>query len=110
LYINSLEGNITRHQLLERLFEAHTGNYSDKERARRVTVMDEEGKAYMWQAEKICRKIKCCQIPFSPKAEIWIQCVQVYYSLLRYHKGRIKIAAIRNVQLGDAISPTHSNC
>jgi hypothetical protein len=89
-YINSLKGNITRHQLLERLIEAHTGKYSDKERARRVVIIDEEGKAYMRRAEKICRKIKCCRIPFSPKAAIWIQCIQVYYSLLRYHKGRIK--------------------
>jgi hypothetical protein len=38
LYINSLKGNITWHQLLERLFKAHTGKYSDKERARRVCV------------------------------------------------------------------------
>jgi hypothetical protein len=110
LYINSLKRNITRHQLLERLFEAHTGNYSDEERAHRVTIIEKEGKAYMWRAEKICRKIKCCQIPFSPKAAIWIRRVQVYYSLLRYHKGRIKIAAIWNVQLGNAIYPTLSNC
>jgi hypothetical protein len=81
-YINSLKGNITRHQLLERLFKAHTNNYSNKERARRVVIIDEEGKAYMRRAEKICRKIKCCRIPFSPEVTIWIRCVQVYYSLL----------------------------
>jgi hypothetical protein len=52
--------------------------------------MDEEGKAYMCHAEKICKKIKCCRIPFSPEASIWIRHVQVYYSLLRYHKGKIK--------------------
>jgi hypothetical protein len=44
----------------------------------------------MLHAEKICQKIKSCRIPFSPKASIWIRQVQVYYSLLRYHKGRIK--------------------
>jgi hypothetical protein len=44
----------------------------------------------MRDAEKICRKIKSCRIPFSPEAAIWIRRVQVYYSLLRYHKGRVK--------------------
>jgi hypothetical protein len=90
LYIDSLEGNITQHCLLEQLFEVHTGNYSDEERARRVIIINKEGKAYMWHAEKICRKIKCCRVPFSPEAAIWICQVQVYYSLLRYHKGKIK--------------------
>jgi hypothetical protein len=82
LYINSLEKNITRHRLLKQLFEAHTGNYSNEERAQRVIMINKEGKAYMWRAEKICRKIKCCRIPFSPEAAIWIHQVQVYYSLL----------------------------
>ena len=89
-YIKSLEGNIIRHRLIERLHEAHTGEYTAEERARRVIIIDEEGKTYMRHAEKICRKIKSCRIPFSPEAAIWIRRVQVYYSLLRYHKGRVK--------------------
>ncbi len=44
----------------------------------------------MRHAEKICRKIKQCQIPFSPKASIWICRPQVYYLLLCFHKGNIK--------------------
>jgi hypothetical protein len=44
----------------------------------------------MRHAEKLCRKINCCRIPFSPEAAIWIRGVQVYHSLLRYHKGKIK--------------------
>jgi hypothetical protein len=55
-----------------------------------VLAIDEEGKAYMRHAEKICCKIKSCLIPFSPEASIWIRQVQVYYSLLRYHKGQVK--------------------
>jgi hypothetical protein len=55
-----------------------------------VIIIDEEGKAYMGRAEKICRKIKCCRIPFSPEAAIWIRRVQVYHSLLQFHKGKIK--------------------
>ncbi len=44
----------------------------------------------MRQAEKICRKVKCCCILFSPEELIWIWHIQVYYLLLRYHKGKIK--------------------
>ncbi len=43
----------------------------------------------MRRAEKIYRKIKCCQIPFSLEAAIWIRRVQVYNSILLYHKGKI---------------------
>jgi hypothetical protein len=89
-YIESLENNIIQHRLIERLHEAHTGDYTAEERARMVTTIDKEGKTYMRHAEKICRKIKSCRIPFSPEAAIWIRRVQVYYSLLRYHKGRVK--------------------
>ncbi len=89
-YIKSLKKNITRHCLLERLHDAHAGNYDDKIRAKKIIAIDEEGKAYMRKAEKICRKIKCCQIPFSPEAAIWIRRVQIYSSILRYHKGKIK--------------------
>ncbi len=44
----------------------------------------------MRRAEKNCRKIKCCRIAFSPEAAIWIRRVQVYYTILRFHKGKIK--------------------
>ena len=44
----------------------------------------------MRRAEKNCRKIKCCRITFSPEATIWIRRVQVYYTILRFHKGKIK--------------------
>ncbi len=55
-----------------------------------MIIINEEGKAYMHRAEKICRKVKCCCIPFSPEASIWIRRIQVYYLLLWYHKGKIK--------------------
>jgi hypothetical protein len=89
-YIASLESNIKRHKLLEQLHDAHTGGYTQGETARKVIAIDEEGKHYMSHAEKKCMKIKCCRIPFSPEASIWIRRVQVYYSLLRYHQDRIK--------------------
>ena len=59
-YIASFQGNITRHQLLERLHKAHTREYSAEEWARRVVSIDEEGKMDMQRAEKTCRKIKRC--------------------------------------------------
>jgi hypothetical protein len=93
-YIKSLETNITCHCLLERLHDAHTGIYSNKIRAKKITAIDKEGKAYMRRAKKICRKIKCCRIPFSPEAAILIRRVQVYSLILRYHKGKSKTAAI----------------
>ena len=69
-YIDSLESNITHHRLLEQLHNAHTGTNSNEARAREIILIDEEGKAYMRRANNICRKIKCCRIPFSPEAAI----------------------------------------
>ena len=43
----------------------------------------------MIHVEKTCRKIKCCRIPYSPEASIWIRRAQVYYSIIRWHKGLI---------------------
>jgi hypothetical protein len=89
-YIESLETNITHHRFFKRLHDAHTGTYSEELQVAKIIAINEEGKTYMRKAEKICRKIKCCRIAFSPEAAIWIRRVQVYSSLLRYHKGRIK--------------------
>ena len=89
-YIDSLKSNIARHRLLERLQDAHTGIYSNETRAREIILIDEEGKAYMRRAEKICRQIKCYRIAFYPEAAIWIGRIQVFYLILRYHKGKIK--------------------
>jgi hypothetical protein len=67
VYIGSLKSNIIQHYLLKCLYNAHTGGYSAEEMARKVSIIDEEGKAYMRCKEKICRKIKCCWIPFLQK-------------------------------------------
>ncbi len=89
-YIESFKANIARHCLLERLYNAHTGAHSNEDRATKIMMINEEGKAYMRREEKICQKIKCCRIPFLPEATIWIRRVQVYSSILQYHKGKIK--------------------
>jgi hypothetical protein len=74
---------------LEQLHDAHTGTYSNETRARKIILIDEEGKAYMRQATKNAER-KICRIAFSPEAAIWIRRAQVYYLILRYHKGKIK--------------------
>jgi hypothetical protein len=44
----------------------------------------------MRHAEKMCRKIKNFCIPYSPEAAIWIRWAQVYYSIICWHKGKIR--------------------
>jgi hypothetical protein len=111
-YIQSLESNIIRHHLLERLHKAHTGNHTPEDRASKVMKIDKEGKEYMRHAEKTCQKIMTCKIPFSPEVSIWIRQAQVYYSLLHYHQGKVKNqgnlkrAARRCNILGDPLSLT----
>jgi hypothetical protein len=61
-YITSLERNIIQHCLIERLHDVLTGRYTTEERARKVIIINKEGKAYMRHAEKICRK---CRSPDS---------------------------------------------
>jgi hypothetical protein len=56
-YCDSLENNIIRHRLQERLHDAHTGGYLTEETARRVIIIDDKGKAYMCRAGKTCQKI-----------------------------------------------------
>ncbi len=53
-YVRSLESNIIQHCLLERLHNVHMGHYTPEERARKVIIINKEGKTYMWHAEKIC--------------------------------------------------------
>jgi hypothetical protein len=79
-----------QHCLIKKLHEVHVSNWTQEEKERRVCKIDREGKEYTKNAEKVCRKIKCCRIPFSPEASIWIRHAQVYYSLIRLPKGKIK--------------------
>jgi hypothetical protein len=87
-YIRSLEANITQHRLIEKLHEVHISDWSHAEKERQVCANDQAGKEFMTHAEKVCRKIKCCRIPYSPEVSIWIKRAQVYYLLLRYRKGK----------------------
>jgi hypothetical protein len=76
--------------LIKKLYEVNTSNWTHEEKQRRVCLIDKVGKEYMKHAKKVCRKIKCCQIPYSPEVSIWIRCAQVYYSLIKLHKGKIQ--------------------
>ncbi len=55
-----------------------------------INNIDREGRDYMRHVEKLCRKIKCFHIPYSPEAAIWIQQAQMYYSIIRWHEGKIQ--------------------
>ena len=88
-YVNILDRNIVQHRLLERLNEVHCSSIAHEERTAKMNAMNQEGRDYMIHAEKTCRKIKCCLIPYSPEASIWIRRAQVYYSIIRWHKGQI---------------------
>ncbi len=85
--------------------EAHRSNLATNKKTEVINNINREGRDYMRQAEKLCRKIKCCRIPYSPEAAIWIRRSQVYYSIIRWHeekirnKGNLKRAARRcNIQ------------
>ncbi len=87
--VQSLERNIVQHRLLEWLNEVHHSNLSHKKKEEKLNAINQEGQGYMIHVEKTCRKIKCCRIPYSPGASIWIQRAQVYYLIIRWHKGQI---------------------
>ena len=87
-YSKSLEENLTRHRLIERLCLAHSMSRSSVLVKEKLDAIDEEGAQYMKHAEKTCRRIKSGRIPFSPEAAMWIKRTGVYRSLLRYHAGK----------------------
>jgi hypothetical protein len=89
-YVQSLEQNIVQHRLLEQLHKVHCSNLSHKKKAETLNAINQEGQDYMIHMEKTCRKIKCCRIPYSPEGSIWIWRVQVYFSIIRWHKGQIQ--------------------
>jgi hypothetical protein len=89
-YNKSLRRNILRHRLLERMVAAASSGNSKPDTAQILNKLDQEGEAYMKQAEKKCRRLKSGRIPFSPEASLWIRQCQVYSSLLRWHNGKLR--------------------
>ncbi len=89
-YNKSLESNIVQHRLLERLSEAHRSNLATNKKIEVINNIDWEGRDYMKHTEKWCRKIKCCRISYSPELAIQIRRAQVYYSIIRWHEGKIQ--------------------
>jgi len=87
-YVRSLEANLTRHRLIEKLGLAHTMSRSSVLVKERLDSIDEESKQFMKHAEKNCRRIKSGRIPFSPEASLWIKRTGIYRNLLRYHAGK----------------------
>ncbi len=88
-YAWMLENKILKHRLIERTGAAHTNSRSRRKVAKCLNQLDDEFGDYMRHAEKKCRKIKSGRIPFLPEASLQICRTQVYWSLLKYHAGRI---------------------
>jgi hypothetical protein len=89
-YARILEKKILKHRLIERTGATHTSSKSRRKAAKCLNRLDDELGQYMHHAEKKCRKLKSGRIPFLPEASQWIRRTQVYWSLLKYHTGRIR--------------------
>ena len=89
-YAASLEANIIRHRLIEKLGKAHTLGHDKADIQRRINKVDEHGGQFMAHAERICRKLKSGRICFSPESVIWIKREQIYCSLVEYKQGHTK--------------------
>jgi hypothetical protein len=85
-----LEKEFIKHRLIERTGEAYERSRSKKDLRNTLNRIDKELGEYMRYAEKKFRKIKSGRIPFSPKAALWICRLQVNWSILKYHVGRIR--------------------
>jgi hypothetical protein len=89
-YVRILEEKVLCHQLIQRMGAAHRKSRSRASGTACLSRLDRELGQYMHYAEKKCWKIKSGQILFSPEASLWIRCMQVYQSLLKFYAGRIK--------------------
>jgi hypothetical protein len=87
-YNKRLEEKILHHRLIKQLGQVHVSDIPQWEMKQQLDKIDAEGRNYMKNLEKRCRKIKSSRIPFSPKAAKWIHRVQVYKSLLKFVRGR----------------------
>jgi hypothetical protein len=84
-YLCCLEDNLARHCLIDWLGQLHTTYRSKRAFWQGLNKLDKLSKDLMVNAEKKCCLIKSGRISFSLEAALWIQCTQVYRSLLRYH-------------------------
>ena len=89
-YNKILEKSFVEHRMNTRLLEVSNSSQTKAEVKLKVDKIDVESSQYKRHAEKRCRKIKSGRIPFSPEASIWIRRRQVYESLLRYRRGKIR--------------------
>ena len=98
-YAASLEANILRHRLIEKLGKAHTMRTSKEDTQRRINQVYAEGVQYMTHAKRNCRRLKSGRICFSLESVLWIKREQIYCSLIEYklgqnkNKGNLKQAA-----------------
>ena len=73
--MDSFEGNIRRHRLIEQEGKAHENKEGlpDVIVQEKLDRIDAKAKEYMAHAEAKCRRIKSGCILFSPESSIWIR-------------------------------------
>ncbi len=84
-----LRKNILQDHLLERMVQAASSNKPKEKVLSQLNKLDKEREAYMKHAKKKCQTLKSGRIPFSLEASLWICQCQVFWSLLRWHTGKI---------------------
>lgn len=89
-YVDGLQEQVRRHNVIQRIGQAHESSPSKLVAKVKCNKIDEEVKQYMTGSEKRCRRIKSGRIPFSPESSKWIRRAQVYRSMLRYHAGKLR--------------------
>lgn len=75
--------------MIQKIGRACTEGNSPAKVEEETKRVDKELGEYMSCAKNHCRRSKSGVIPFSPKAALWIERIQVNRSLLQYHEGRI---------------------
>jgi hypothetical protein len=89
-YIHNLKQNLTWHQLIKKLRDAHTGGTSREDVQSKIIKVDGDGMQYMKHLTKKCRRLKSRRNCFSPELVIRIKREQIYNLLAEYHLGRNK--------------------
>ena len=107
-YNDTLEELIIQHNMIQKIGRAYTEGGTQAEVEMQARRVDNELGEYMTHSERNCRQIRSRVIPFLPESSIWIERTQVYRSLLRHRKGRIRNVGnlkrkARKVNINDAM-------
>jgi hypothetical protein len=86
-HTENLEEDLSRHRLIKKLGEAHSGSTDREGVWSKIGKVDESSMQFMKHSEKKCRRLKSGCISFLPESVIWIKREQIYKSLMEYQRG-----------------------